>query len=87
MLIGHIQNATRVLGAPKNWDQEKLPCNALPILDVQGAAGPEMISAWEPTPDELAKLVAGAPIYLVVCGVAHPPVALCVGEPPEASNG
>jgi hypothetical protein len=87
MLIGHIQNATRVLGAPKNWDQEKLPCGALPILDVETPAGPQMVSAWEPTPDEVAKIVAGAPVYLSVIGVAHPPVAVFVGEPPEESNG
>ena len=32
------------------------------------------ITAWIPTPDELAALNAGAPVYLTVWGDAHPPV-------------
>jgi len=86
VLIGRIQNATRVLGAPANWDQKVLPCGALPILDAPSGAGIQMISAWEPTPQELLKLVAGAPVYLNVFGTIHPPVAVFVGEPPETET-
>lgn len=41
---------------------------------------PAMMTAWEPTPAELARLNAGAPIYLTLLGTAHPPVLLEVGE-------
>ena len=42
-----------------------------------------MSSAWEPTPDELQRLNAGATIYLHIMGTQHPPVALEVGEIPK----
>lgn len=39
-----------------------------------------MTSAWQPTPDELERLKAGAPVYLQILGVRWPPVNLWVGE-------
>lgn len=41
---------------------------------------PAMMTAWQPTPDEAARIAAGAPIYLTLLGSAHPPVLLQVGE-------
>lgn len=41
-----------------------------------------MVSAWQPTPDELARLNAGASVHLRVIGTQHPPVMLEVGQPP-----
>lgn len=38
-------------------------------------------SAWEPSADERALLVAGAQVELSVWGDAHPPVALSVVNP------
>lgn len=37
---------------------------------------PAMMTAWQPTPAEVARIVAGAPIYLTLLGSAHPPVLL-----------
>jgi hypothetical protein len=82
MIIGRILHATRVLGAPEGWQQEELPCGALPVRDERTCVGNRMISAWEPDAKEIAAIVAGAPIYLSVFGEVHPPVALFVGEPP-----
>lgn len=92
MLIQRIQGATRVLGAPVNWDEAADgPCFGLPILDIPAAppTGPDqpgnaaqMASAWEPTPEELAALNAGAPVILFVIGGVHPPVYVGVGEAP-----
>ena len=84
MIIGHIAGATRHLGKPKNWDETNpgQSCGSLPILDVTAEqGGPGMISAWFPTPDEVALLQAGQPVYLMVHGSAHPPVALWVPKP------
>ncbi len=52
---------------------------SLSIRDHKGV----MSSAWEPTPDELARLNAGATVYLYIVGMVHPPVALFVGEVPK----
>jgi hypothetical protein len=41
-----------------------------------------MVTAWLPTPEEIAKIVAGAPVHLRVLGEVHPPVMLDVGDPP-----
>jgi hypothetical protein len=78
MLIRRIENATRNLGAPPDWDGDLGKCNVLPIRDVQIEDSPFMISAWEPTPAELAALNAGGSIKLWVQGVRHPVVSLTV---------
>lgn len=81
MLISRIPNATRVLGKSQGY-------LGLPVRDeianctVNGYQTPVMVTAWEPTPDEIAKIVAGAPIHLKVLGTSHPPVMMEVGEPP-----
>lgn len=86
MEIGRISNATRKLGAPRDWNEKAHgPCGTLPIRDELTAAGWGMTSAWLPTPEELEQLVAGAPIYLTVIGEVHPPVAMAVGSAPDAS--
>jgi hypothetical protein len=83
MHAGHIQNATRVLGAPKNWDRERDGfCGALSIRDEKTTAGDTMISAWCPTPEEIARIEQGAPIYVYVVGQVHPPISVGVGPRP-----
>lgn len=73
-----VEGTTRTLGK----DQGYL---GLRIKDYIGSDGnPGMLSSWEPSPDELARLNAGAPIYLYVLGSSHPPVAIEVGPLPEA---
>lgn len=78
MLIKRIEGATRNLGAPPNWDGDISKCNVLPIRDVVTDQGPFMVSAWEPTPAELAAINAGASIQLWVQGTGHPVVSLVV---------
>jgi hypothetical protein len=77
-----IEGATRVLGAPRNWDAKSDgECGGLAILDIRDeGASPRMVSAWEPTPAELAALLAGAPVYLQIVGAGHPPVWVWVDE-------
>lgn len=84
MLVGRIPNTTRVLGAPNGWDKtQQGPCGGLPVQDIETTAGPGMMSVWEPTPEELARLNAGAKVSLLVLGQVHPPVSLSVGMPPK----
>lgn len=75
MLINPLGSATRVLGEAQGY-------RGLPIRDEVGQHGPQMVSSWQPTAEELRLLAAGAPIYLTVLGTAHPPVLLEVGLPP-----
>jgi hypothetical protein len=42
-----------------------------------------MVAAFEPTPEEIAKINKGAPIALRILGDRWPPVSLFVGEVPE----
>lgn len=82
MQIGRIEGATRVLGRSQGY-------LGLPVRDemiecaVGGPATPSMTTAWLPTVEEIAAIVAGAPIYLRLLGTAHPPVMLMVGQAQE----
>jgi hypothetical protein len=82
MEIGRIAGCTRVIG--KSQGYYGLPLRDEVINDnVTGPGTPCMVTAWMPTPDELAALNAGAPIHLRIVGNAHPPVMMGVGEIPE----
>jgi hypothetical protein len=82
MQIGYVEGATRVIG--KSQGYIGLPVrDELIHCDVGGEGTPAMTTAWLPTPDELARLVAGAPIHLRLLGSAHPPVMITVGSAPE----
>lgn len=82
MMIKRIAGCTRVLGKSQGY-------LGLPIRDevmndsVTGPQTPVMVTAWEPTPDELAVLNAGGTIYLRIVGTGHPPVMMWA-EPPLA---
>lgn len=78
MLIARICNATRVIGQSQGY-------LGLPLRDeirnttVDGPKTKVMVTAWEPTPDELERLNKGAAVHLVIMGTVHPPVMLEVG--------
>lgn len=77
MFPKQIEGATRSIG-------EFLGYIALPVRDevvdcaINGAATPCMVSAWQPAPDEMEALRAGAPVLLRVLGAFHPPVMVYV---------
>jgi len=91
MIPCRIPKATRYLGAPIGWKpDEHGDCAHLAIRDMATAAGPAMMSLWEPTPAELERLNAGAKVSLLIVGNVHPPVSLGVGMSPtlqDPSNG
>lgn len=86
MIILRIQGATRVLGKSQGY-------MGLPLRDelvhcsVGGEETPSMVTAWEPTPDELARLNAGAPVLLRLIGTGHPPVMIEVGDAALGGKG
>lgn len=80
MLIAMIEGMTRIIG--KSQGYRGLPLRDEVIIDPVNGSTPSMVSAWQPTPDELARLTAGASIHLRVLGTQHPPVLIEVGQPP-----
>lgn len=54
---------------------------------VNGPETPAMQTAWEPTPDEVAGILAGKPIILTILGTMHPPVSLAVGDDGAEARG
>ncbi len=83
MQVGRINGAMRNLGAPADWNKgAQGPCGGLPVRDEMTTAGTGMTSAWFPTPEEVERIKAGAPICLTVLGSVHPPIAMGVGPAP-----
>ena len=82
MQIGRIEGATRVIGKSQGYlglplRDERINCT------VNGEGTPAMVTAWLPTPQELAALDAGAAVHVRILGTQHPPITLTVGKPPE----
>lgn len=81
MHIGRIEGATRVLGKSQGY-------LGLPIRDevvnctVGGEGTPAMVTAWLPTPEELALLNACASVHVRILGTGHPPIMVDVGPVP-----
>lgn len=83
MQIIKIDGCTRTIGESQGYIG--LPLRDVTLNDsVTGPNSPAMQSAWLPTPEELAAIVAGAPIILTVMGKGHPPVMLAT-EPTEGA--
>lgn len=54
-------------------------CRALPITRVvYGETTPAVISYWKPSAEQLRLLNTGAPVWLSVLGMTHPPMAIGV---------
>lgn len=81
MLSGHIERTTRIIGKPQGYIGLSVRDEVI-LEKINGADTPCMVTAWFPTPDEVERIIAGAPIYLHVLGTAHPPVMLDVGAVP-----
>jgi len=81
MIIAMIERATRIVGKGQGY-------LGLPIRDeliserVNGPGTPSMVTAWEPTPDELVRLNAGARVHVRILGDLPPPMMVEVGEVP-----
>ncbi len=78
MIPRRIAGGNVILRPPADWDATKQGKCASLVVRVNSAEN-WVESAWEPTPDELAMLMAGASVVLRVYGVA-PPVALYVED-------
>lgn len=90
MQINHIEGATRTIGKSQGYKALPLRDDVTRLIDPESmlvtirevADFPSMLTSWSPTPDELARLNAGAPVVLTILGTLHPPVMLSVGDAP-----
>lgn len=81
MLIAMIEGATRVCG--KSQGYLGLPIRDEVIEDrVNGAGTPCMVTAWTPTPEELAAIARGANIHVRILGNVPSPMLVEVGPVP-----
>ena len=79
MEVVKLEGMNRELSPPAGWDKEKHgECSPLPVFAEVVAGNVTMTSAWKPNAEELAHLVRGAAVALVVYGTVHPPVAIGV---------
>jgi hypothetical protein len=61
---------------------EGMEGETLPLTVCMGEYGPELVSFWQPSPDEIAAINQGKPVVLTIVGAVHPVVALGVEEQP-----
>ena len=86
MQIGVPEGVTRIVGKSQGY-------LGLPLRDeiihcsVNGTETPCMISAWLPTPDELAALNAGAAVHVRILGRVPPPMFVFAGPIPIEGAG
>lgn len=74
------------IGKPADWNADKAgECLALHVREQMIGDYRFMVSAWEPSPGELAALVCGAPVHLGISAKQHPVVQLGVGDVPKHS--
>ena len=77
MLNLAIEGTTRRIGKSQGY-------NGLCVKDFTCDDGtPAMQTAWQPTPSEIERIVAGQPIILTLLGTGHPPVLIEVREQPK----
>ncbi len=85
MDIARIPGATRTIGESQGY--LGLPLRDEPVhRTVNGPATPSMVTAWLPTPDEIAALMAGAAVHVRILGTTHPPIMLGVGQAGEGEG-
>lgn len=76
MIPAMIAGVSRVLGKSQGYI-------GLPVRDEEREGVPAMTTAWEPTPEEIDAIRAGAKIEITILGTAHPPIIVGVGNLPE----
>ena len=85
MISQRILGATRTIGKSQGYLGLSVR-DTVVNCTVNGDETPCMETAWEPTPDELARLNAGAPVILRILGTVHPPVMIDVATQGEENE-
>jgi hypothetical protein len=72
MLIRKILGATALYQPPASWDEKAQEVRCIPIYAREDTSAGTIAVAWEPTPEELAALNAGASVVLTMWGGLAP---------------
>lgn len=80
MMVANIENATRVCGESQGY--EPLPIRD-EVVNTRHGTVPVMVTAWTPTPAELAALNRGASVHVRILGSTPPPMLVGVGPDPK----
>lgn len=78
MIIARIEGATRVCGKEQGY-------TGLPIRDeiveIEGVGAVNfMVSAWEPTPEDITRILAGGKVHVWIAGKTPPVMRVNVGQ-------
>lgn len=79
--VSHSSN-NQILGAPKdpNAETKELQIDPLPITRTIKHGVMSNASFWQPTEEEISRILAGMPIAIVVIGPAFYPMAVGVAD-------
>lgn len=81
MIPARIKNADFELGKPADWDDEKDGhCSVLSVRLAEVGGKQCMVSAWQPSAEEIRALINGETVKLWIWGRGHPVVSLTVGD-------
>lgn len=58
----------------------ELPVMRTTIEAPDGSEHPVIISCWQPNADEIAAIMLGRPVALIILGEVHPPVKIGVSD-------
>lgn len=72
--------SNRTYVKPEGWTDEQ--CKTLETYQgINEDNHPLIISCWKPTPEEIADIVAGKPVWLHILTQVQPPVLLSTRDP------
>lgn len=75
----NFKEANTTFTKPEGFSKEE--CGSLPTFNGKDGAGHDvMVSAWSPTTEEIHRMIAGKPVYLVIVGTVMPPVSITVDD-------
>jgi hypothetical protein len=83
MIAAMIEGATRIVGKGQGFIG--LPLRDESVVEKTMGQAHTLVTAWTPTPEELAALNAGANVHIRLFCQTHPPIMVFVGPPPIAS--
>lgn len=55
-------------------------CHELHVWQGTLQGDPVIVSCWQPTEDEIARILVGEPVFLLVVGQGTPPVSVIAGH-------
>lgn len=85
MISKMIEGVTRVCGKSQGYGGLAIRDESIDMAFPDGVQRVNaMHTSWEPTPDELARLNAGAPVTICILGSNPPPIRVDVGEAPSS---